>query len=289
MEKRTHVSGIKFLKIAGLVAVGTLLPGSTSNTSQKGTIEPIDRKTETSTLVLPRTPTPTGTSIFTPSQTESAAAVEDERKIPLPKIMVLGDSITKFGFADYLSEALNEKGYQVEFVGSNTGKNNIKDEGHGGFTTTAIERDLEDGYWSWGGTETPTDIGENIPDILILELGTNDASSGFNPEYVTIPNFRKIIAFFRSKNPDVKIIIFPDIPFPFEWDKTVVEINKLFLGLTRELNTAESPVVLAPDIRSDNFNAAKDLIDGTHPTASGYQKMVKSCMAVLEKMISLKK
>jgi len=274
----------KLFGVGGLLFLASCAP----KIPLKETASPTLKNTETPTLLPSKSPTLTKTSTLTVTRTEAVPTKEDERKIPPPKMMVLGDSITKFGFADYLSEALNEEGYQVEFVGSNISNKNVKNEGHGGFSTIEIERDLEDGFWSWGGTETPTHLDENIPNILVLELGTNDAASGLNPEKITIPNFRKIVTIFRSKKPEVKIIIFPVIPSALEWDRMVKKINKLFLDLTRELYTEKSPVFLAPDVRSDNFDTDKDLVDGVHPSASGYQKMVKSCMVVLEKMISRK-
>ncbi len=111
------------------------------------------------------------------------------------KIMCIGDSITDGyfgadGYRKYLYHELTELGYNIDMVGAKSGGNSYTDNGetftydgdHSGYSGYAIQ------YIT--GTETRQGILEMIestdminmcdPDIVLLQIGTNDILSAYN-------------------------------------------------------------------------------------------------------------
>ena len=93
--------------------------------------------------------------------------------------MLLGDSLVVLGkIPTYLSQELAAAKLSVEFVGDNqTTGNIVPAEGHGGFDTSLMARELfRESYWQeLNGLQIPNNFSEHIPDIVIVQLGTNDA------------------------------------------------------------------------------------------------------------------
>lgn len=194
----------KLFGVGGLLFLASCAP----KIPPKETVSPLPKNTETPSLLPSKTPTLTKTSTLTVTRTEAVPTKEDERKIPPPKMMVLGDSITKFGFADYLSEALNEEGYQVEFVGSNISNKNVKNEGHGGFSTIEIERDLEDGFWSWGEQKLQPIWMKIFPIFLFLSWELMMPQVDLIPKKLPSLILERSLPFSEVKNLRLRLLFF---------------------------------------------------------------------------------
>jgi hypothetical protein len=196
--------------------------------------------------------------------------------------MLLGDSIIKLGkIPTYLSEDLAASGIRIDFVGDEMANGNtVPAEGHGGFDTTLMARELYQGtnWTELNGTQIPDNFSEHIPDIVIIQLGTNDAlnasESGWNPVPIYEKYMKEIVDFLRSKNPNVKIVIPMLIPSGDKGcDAEVVKLNNDIPGFVAQLDTESSRVVTTKDLRADwkqdNF------LDFYHPDTSGQQKIAK--------------
>lgn len=214
--------------------------------------------------------------------------VEPEPLPDTPKIMLLGDSLISLGsIPEILFRTLAEKNKQAQFVGDVSSKAGIAHEGHGGFTTIKMVNELyaENKSWKWGEVETPKNFSQHIPDIVLIQLGTNDAASEFNPDLITIADYRYIINFLREKNPNVRIILSKMIPSKIpEVDIRLQELNRKIDEFVVEQNTRVSPVVTTEDLRP--VWTAGDFADNYHPNSSGQEKMAQAYFQVLSQFWS---
>ena len=194
----------------------------------------------------------------------------------------MGDSLISLGkVPTYLSEELAAAGLPVEFVGDRqTRSNTVPAEGHGGFNTVLMARQLltETVWTELNGTQIPNNFSRHIPDIVIIQLGTNDAINAYVGEWDPIPIYEKymqqIVEFLRSKNPSVNIIIPRLIPCQVEkYDANVMKLNNIIPDFVTRLNTENSRIATTQDLRDIwTFN---DFLYIVHPNTSGQHKIAK--------------
>jgi lysophospholipase L1-like esterase len=205
------------------------------------------------------------------------------------RIMLLGDSLIALGTIQEKMRtqlSLDLKQYSFTFVGSQWHRG-VASEGHGGFTTGNVLRDLTDGQWNNMGTIYPgkfkVDLPKYKPDLVVIQLGTNDARDSFSSQK-TIENMSGIIDSLRKANGTVKIIIgrVPRLKNAVH-NKRAGDINKAFVALSNRKSTTMSPVKLADDpglVSSDLQN------DGIHPNPAGDQKLVNKYIDILKPTLS---
>lgn len=138
---------------------------------------------------------------------------------------------------------------------------------------------------------------EDIPDIVLIHLGTNDLrllsqlgevadtepawTAVFNTYSIQpiISNLRKIIEVLRGSNPRVKILLAQIIPEkdPNIPDDNVINLNKEILKLNDE-NNLNSPICVV-----DHYSKFKiaDLRDDYHPTEHGERIMAQTWFEAL--------
>ena len=237
-------------------------------------------------------------ALYTASDNASAA----ENTI---KIMPLGDSIT-YGMADeggyrkYLSYFLKQKGYNnVDFVGPEgsdsasfnyNGQNVTYDDNHAGYSGYTITN-LPGGWFGQlnGILETMQSgdyISKYSPDIILLQIGTNDVSNGHLDG--SEERLHQLLDYLKDKMPsDGKIFLttIPDLGNMGWGGNSNGDIAKYNELIKKVANDYSSKNVIYADIHSV-IDASKDLADGVHPNAGGYEKMGKYWLDQIESYLN---
>ncbi|SEH79465.1 Lysophospholipase L1 [Ruminococcus flavefaciens] len=212
------------------------------------------------------------------------------------KIMPLGDSIT-YGMADeggyrkYLSYFLQQNGYSnVDLVGPEgkdsaafnyNGKSVTYDDNHAGYSGYTIVN-MQGGWMGQlnGILETMQGgdyIKKYSPDIILLQIGTNDVNNGHVTD--SEEHLHTLLDYLREKMPtDGKIFLttIPDLGNS-GWGNNsskngdIAKYNELVKKVANEYSSKN---VIFADIHSV-IDGTKDLADGVHPNAGGYEKMGK--------------
>jgi lysophospholipase L1-like esterase len=184
------------------------------------------------------------------------------------RIMLAGDSITQGFDGDFtwryrLYQELTRQQVPVDFVGP-------RSEPYGG-RSTYLAKGWDTDHDAKGGTTLNAQMGlidddmsAYQPDVLVALYGTNDLRNGATPDQL-IDRWRTYVARARAVRPDVKIVIGEvySVHAP-QRDAS----NALLQSLAAELDTEESPVVVA-HLDAPDFSRSRDTYGGTHPTPTG--------------------
>jgi lysophospholipase L1-like esterase len=157
------------------------------------------------------TPTPTPTP--TPSGTPTIDGKASRR------IMALGDSITAGypstigGYRSELKAKLQQAGYNVTFVGSQSAHNpanatDLPHEGHSGWTIPQINS-IVNGSLSYNGTSADRILDTYDPDVVLLMIGTNDEIQ--TNGRATVDSYKVLLDSIFAKKPNVRVIVAPFI------------------------------------------------------------------------------
>ncbi len=205
------------------------------------------------------------------------------------KIMPLGDSITwdwyygdtrtdayLHGYRNHLWYKLQEKGYDVDFVGSRSNGGAITphfdgdNEGHTGWTTSQIR----DHVYSY--------LQQNRPDIILLHIGTNDmmyispASSVNGAEQI----LSEIHRFEQDTNTNIHIVL-ATIVNCRKNPSWVSEFNSYLRSMAANHIANGERLTLV-----EMYNPVGDnLIDGIHPNDTGYSIMANVWYDAVSKII----
>ncbi len=220
------------------------------------------------------------------------------------KIMPLGDSIT-FGMADdggyrkFLDYFLKEKGYSnIDFVGPEgadsasfnyNGKSVTYDDNHAGYSGYTIT-DLPGGWFGQlNGIYETMQKGDYIkkysPDIILLQIGTNDVSNGHldgsEERLHTLLDY-----LLENMNGTIFLTTIPDLGGSFmgggNTNADIASYNQLVKKVAGEYSGKR---VIYADIHSV-IDGSKDLADGVHPNSGGYEKMGKYWADILDDYLS---
>lgn len=238
-----------------------------------------------------------------PGNNGSAFSISDKNQ-PV-KIMPLGDSIT-FGMADeggyrkFLSYFMQQKGYsKIDLVGPEgkdsatfnyNGKQVTYDDNHAGYSGYTIT-DLPGGWFGKlnGILETMQNgdyIKKYSPDIILLQIGTNDVSNGHLDG--SEERLHQLLDYLRENMPSNGIIFLTTIPdlgntgFGGNSNGNIALYNEL---IKKVANDYSNKNVIYADIHSV-IDGSKDLADGVHPNAGGYEKMGKYWADLLDDYLS---
>lgn len=180
---------------------------------------------------------------------------------PTKTILVFGDSLSD-GFMLKRSEAypallakkLRAAGLNFQVINASAS---------GGTTDGGLER-------------LPPHLKERI-DILILELGINDAFRGLPIDQIQ-NNLQQIIDKVKARNPNVRVVI-AGMRLPrYTADDYVFAFGKMFTDLATKNGAALVPYLL----EGVAGNPALNLSDGIHPNAAGQQILAENVWRVLE-------
>ena len=221
------------------------------------------------------------------------------------RIMPLGDSIT-FGMADdggyrkYLWHFLKQNGHDnIDFVGPEgsagatftyQGQQVQYDDNHAGYSGYTIT-DLPGGWFGQlNGILEKMQSGDYItkyaPDIILLQIGTNDVSNGHLDG--SEERLHTLLDYLIEKKPADGTIFLTTIPdlgntgWGGNQNQNIAAYNQLVEKVAGDYSSKN---VVFADIHSV-INADSDLADGVHPNAGGYEKMGKYWAEQLESYLS---
>jgi acyl-CoA thioesterase-1 len=176
-------------------------------------------------------------------------------------ILVFGDSLSE-GFMLKHSEAYPALlAKKLRAAGLNFSVTNAS--ASGGTTQGGLER-------------LPPHLKQKI-DILILELGVNDAFRGVPTDQIE-RNLQDIIDKVKAKNPNARVVI-AGIQLPnYSADDYVSAFGRMFADLAAKNHAALVPYLLDGVIGNPSLN----LGDGIHPNAAGQKVLAENVWRVLE-------
>lgn len=199
--------------------------------------------------------------IFAATAGIQAKAADADAGTPL-EIVALGDSLTAgymlapgAGFPEQLSVALIEAGHNV----------NVINAGVSGDTSTGGLARLD-----WALTPET--------DALILELGSNDALRGIEPE-LTRSNLETIIQRARERN--ISVLLVGMLAPPNMGSDYGDEFGAIFTELADKYGLLLYPFFLDGVAAQPELN----LPDGMHPTAEGVGIIVEKILPTVEELI----
>ena len=116
-------------------------------------------------------------------------------------------------------------------------------------------------------------------DLLILELGINDAFRGVPVEQIQ-KNLQEIIDKVKAKNPNVRVVI-AGMQLPgYAGDDYVSAFGQMFADLAAKNRAALVPYLLQGVAGDPSLNGP----DGIHPNAAGQRILAENVWRVLEPM-----
>ena len=133
------------------------------------------------------------------------------------------------------------------------------------------------GGTTYGGLERlPPHLKHRI-DILILELGINDAFRGLPVDQIQ-NNLQQIIDKVKAKNPKARLVI-AGIQLPgYATDDYVSAFGQMFVDLASKNRAALVPYLLEGVAGNPSLNLA----DGIHPNADGQKILAENVWRVVE-------
>ncbi|KAA2252190.1 GDSL family lipase [Solihabitans fulvus] len=191
------------------------------------------------------------------------------------RVMPLGDSITDGaevpgGYRIGLWQRLVGGSYRVDFVGSQyNGPASLGDhdhEGHPGWRIDQIDANIV----PW--------LQNTTPHTVLLHIGTNDVLQNFN--LATAPaRLSALVDHVTATVPGAEVFVATIIPLAnADQESKARSYNSTIPGIVQSKAAAGKHVHLV-DMHS--ALTAADLVDGVHPTASGYDKMAATWYTAL--------
>ena len=192
------------------------------------------------------------------------ADVED-----LPIIACIGASITEgAGAGD--GTLFYTMSYPAQLQNALNGQYNVINYGNSGKT---VRDDLGEESWlnqyQWVGVQAI------VPDIAILNIGTNDSKTHNNPTYDGFyASYKNLVDKLLEVNPDMQIIVCT-VPYAYSdiWGISNTNIANIIAPVQRAV--AEEYDFTLVDLYEYTQNKSHLFPDGVHPNAKGYEMIVK--------------
>lgn len=191
------------------------------------------------------------------------------------RVMPLGDSITEGtqvpgGYRTGLWQRLATGGYRVDFVGTQfNGPSSLGDhdhEGHPGWRIDQIHANIT----GW--------LQATSPRTVLLHIGTNDVLQNYNLSGAP-GRLSALLDRITAAAPSAEVFVATIIPLSNSGQETAARAyNAAIPGIVQSKAGAGKHVHLV-DMHSALTTA--DLIDGIHPTATGYDKMAATWFTAL--------
>jgi len=191
------------------------------------------------------------------------------------RVMPLGDSITDGtqvpgGYRIGLWQRFGAGGFRVDFVGSQfNGPASLGDhdhEGHPGWRIDQIDANIV----NWARATTPHTV--------LLHIGTNDVLQNFNLGGAPA-RLSTLVDHITATVPTAEVFVATIIPLANAGQEANVRtFNATIPGMVQSKVNAGKHVHLV-DMHA--ALTAADLIDGIHPTATGYDKMATTWLTAL--------
>jgi lysophospholipase L1-like esterase len=192
------------------------------------------------------------------------------------RVMPLGDSITEGtqvpgGYRIGLWQRLTAAAYRVDFVGSQVnGPATLGDhdhEGHPGWRIDQIDANIN----GWLRATTPRTV--------LLHIGTNDILQNYDVSGAP-GRLSTLVDHITAAAPSADVFVATIIPLSNGGQEAAARtFNAALPGIVQSKANAGKKVHLV-DMHS--ALTTNDLIDGIHPTATGYDKMAATWFAALQ-------
>ncbi len=222
-------------------------------------------------------------------------------------ILALGNSITN-GTSMYNSyrrplwQLLHTANYNIDFIGSwdkhHMGGNmpdpdfDMDHDGHSGWTAHHI---LEPPDWDKQRGNIDQWLTGYKPDIVLIELGTNDV---FQCVAVVsaMNDLSRIIDKLRAKNSSVKVLMAKIPPLGSQWSpkklcgtdtaygQAIDIFNRSIVSLARSKTMRQSPVIIVDQFTG--VDPATDMYDDIHPNEKGEAKMAERWYRALQPFLT---
>ena len=207
------------------------------------------------------------------------------------RIMPLGDSITygsstAGGYRLPLYIALTNAGYNVDYVGDNTGNSapglgsETHHSGHGGWRVSHDTIGLYEYLYGWF---------ENYiedPHVVLIHAGTNDTN---DPDFEhCIDEMDAMVTRIANCQPSAKIIVTTLMKRGSPTDSRYINITNYFNPYVYPLVT--NHVAQGHDVHYLDMHAyleLDDMYDNLHPSAEGYQKMADAWFPAITNIIGI--
>lgn len=220
---------------------------------------------------------------YTVTDTAGASDSADIQVVLRPRIMPLGDSITRgvgderpapAGYRDRLWHLIAEDGYRVDFVGSqNSGTESMDThhEGHNGIQSDGISSQV----YSW--------LDGNPADLVLLHIGTNDLNTGSTSSQTDagIGEILAQIGAWADSNSPVEILVAQIIDF-LPSEPRVAELNSLIAERVPDGRRVDQYSALH---HGSQPNSAL-YYDRLHPNQDGYAVMAETWYQKLDPRLS---
>ncbi|WP_231648137.1 RICIN domain-containing protein [Saccharothrix sp. NRRL B-16348] len=183
------------------------------------------------------------------------------------RVMPLGDSITEGtqvpgGYRIGLWQRFGSGGYRVDFVGSQfNGPGQLGDHDHQGHPGWRIDQ-IDANVVTW--------LRNTNPRTVLLHIGTNDILQNYNVSGAP-GRLSALVDKITATVPNADVFVATIIPLANSGQNTAARnFNATIPGMVQGKVNAGKRVRLV-----DMYSAltTADLIDGVHPTATGYDKM----------------
>lgn len=191
------------------------------------------------------------------------------------RVMPLGDSITEGtqvpgGYRTGLWQRMAAGGYRVDLVGSQfNGPSSLGDhdhEGHPGWRIDQIDANIT----SW--------LQATNPHTVLLHIGTNDVLQNYNLSGAP-GRLSSLLDRITAVAPSAEVFVATIIPLSNSGQESAARtFNATIPGIVQNKVNAGKHIHLV-DMHSALTTA--DLIDGIHPTATGYDKMAATWYTAL--------
>ena len=236
-----------------------------------------------------------GLAIFLPPSHRAFGATA------IGEILPLGDSITEGyagtggGYRAQLYFSLNNAGDSFNMVGSATNNSTAAltasgqdhHEGHSGYRIDQINGNLtglvssapaadtnNGGHWLDGSNYTRREA--IFPDLILLHIGTNDASQGRTAAEMQ-SLLQSLLATIKSNRPNAQVIVASLIP---RTDSPNLEaVQRTYNSSIPGIVGAQGPKFHFLDMHA--VLGPTDLVDGVHPNQGGYDKMANAWVGAL--------
>jgi len=221
-------------------------------------------------------------------------------------ILCLGNSITNGvdTFNSYrrdLWQLLHAGNYNFDFIGSWSKHTmgtkvpvpdfDMDHEGHSGWTFEDI---LKPPSWDSVRGNLHEWINEYTPDIVLIELGTNDVFQCRTPPEM-FGNLNVILSILREKNKHVKIFLAQIPPLGAQWSNkklcgndiayadAIINLNRQIALYAHEHSTAQSAIKVVDQY--SGVDPATDMFDDIHPNTKGEKIMAERWFAAIKEDI----
>jgi acyl-CoA thioesterase-1 len=193
---------------------------------------------------------------------QAAAAPTPVRAASGPRVVFLGDSLTAgYGleegqaFPALVARQLAEAGTPIQAINAGVS-----------------------GDTSAGGLARLSWLLRQRPDLLVVELGANDALRGQAPE-ATERNLRQIVE--RARSEGVEVLLIGMLAPPNYGPEFTREFGAIYPRLARQLDVPLVPFLLAGVAGRPELN----LPDGMHPTAEGHAVLARTLLPHLREAL----